>query len=514
MVRLVVAWFVFLSLSWVARSARADDLDAIRARGTLIWGADQEGGGPYVYPRDDDPNVVTGFEVELASAIARELGVRAQFFQGNWDKLPDLLRTREIDVVMNGYELSAERAAVMEASKPYYVYGLQLLVRDGDSLDWASLAKKKDPKRKIGVLVGSAADTLSTNELGDAVEVVRYEGNTDCMREVETKKLDATLQDTPIVAFYSPRFPALQAVGAPMAEGHYVLYGRKGETRLIAAIDEALAHLHERGELETLYRKYGLWNDQQKALDGLLGVKSRSAPDAPHAEEPPPIRAAPRKRGLAILTEYGGVLLQSAGMTVLLSVLSFPLAIFLGLLVALGRMYGPRWLKPILAAYVELLRGTPLMLQLYFIFFFLPEVGLRPSAMLTAVLGLAINYSAYESEIYRAGLSAVPEGQVEAALSLGLSRWQALRFVVLPQATRVVIPPVVNDFVALFKDTSVCSVITIVELTKRYSVLSMSTQATIELMILTAILYLAMSLPLSIASRRLEARLDPKRAQS
>ena len=142
---------------------------------------------------------------------------------------------------------------------------------------------------------------------------------------------------------------------------------------------------------------------------------------------------------------------------------------------------------------MEFLRGTPLMLQLYFIFFFLPEIGIAVPAFWTAIFGLAINYSAYEAEIYRAGLQAIPPGQMEAALSLGMSRRLALRRIIVPQAVRIVIPPVVNDFIALFKDTCVCSVVTLVELTKRFSVLSQSTQATAELMILTALLYLLMS---------------------
>ena len=110
------------------------------------------------------------------------------------------------------------------------------------------------------------------------------------------------------------------------------------------------------------------------------------------------------------------MLLEAAGLTVILSVLSFPLAIAAGLLIALGRLYGPHWLRPPLASYVEFLRGTPLMLQLYFIFFFLPEIGIAIPAFWTAICGLAINYSAYESEIYRAGLQAIPRGQMEAAL--------------------------------------------------------------------------------------------------
>ncbi len=503
-----------VALLLVPTAAHADLLDDVRARGVLVWGADQEGGGPYVYPRDDDPDQVTGFEVELADALARELGLRARFFQGNWDKLPDLARTGQIDVVLNGYELTPDRQAVLEATKPYYVYGLQLLVKKGSSIDgFAALQKRKAPK--VGVLGGSAAQELVEKKLG-AGSATSYDGNTDAMREVETGKLDATVQDTPIVAFYGPRFPELVAAGPVEGEGLYVMFVKKGETRLAREIDGALVRLHASGELERLYTKYGLWNEQQKKLADHLGARpevpapgsgaaSSPAPEAPAAA--PPVRAGERPRGFGVVTSYGETLLDAAGITILLSVASFPLAVAVGLMVALGRLYGPRWLARVLAVYVEVLRGTPLMLQLYFLFFFLPELGVRLPAYATAIIGLAVNYSAYESEIYRAGLQAVSHGQMEAALSLGMSRTQALRYIVVPQATRIVIPPVVNDFIALFKDTSVCSVVTVVELTKRYSILNMSTQATIELTIMTAILYLGMSFPLGLLARRLEARL-------
>jgi len=190
---------------------------------------------------------------------------------------------------------------------------------------------------------------------------------------------------------------------------------------------------------------------------------------------------------------------------VLLAVLSFPLAIVLGILVALGRLHGPRWLRVPLGAWVEVLRGTPLMLQLFVLFYVLPDLGLRLDALSAAVLGLAINYSAYEAEIYRAGLEAVPRGQMEAALALGMSRRLALWRVILPQAVRIVLPPVTNDFIALFKDTSVCSVITVVELTKRYNIAAMSNPSEVlPLAAVAAGLYLAMSYPLALLSARLE----------
>jgi len=210
----------------------------------------------------------------------------------------------------------------------------------------------------------------------------------------------------------------------------------------------------------------------------------------------------------AFARKHGATLLEAAGMTVLLSVLSMPLAIAIGLVVALLRLYGPRLLAAPLGLYVEVLRGTPLMLQLFVIFYVFPGAGIRLDALTAAVLGLAINYSAYEAEIYRAGLQAVPAGQMEAALALGMSRQLALKRVVVPQAVRIVIPPVTNDFIALFKDTSVCSVITVVELTKRYSIAAMSSPSEVlPLAAVAAALYLAMSYPLSILSARMERRL-------
>ena len=499
--------------------ARADTLGDVRKNGKLLWGGDEEGGAPYVFPRDDDPNKATGFEFELAEGIAGYLKVKAELSQGNWDKMPDLLKAQKIDIILNGYEWSAPRAELMESSRPYYVYALQLLTRKDDpSLQsWADLKKSiGGQKRRIGVLVGSAADKYVTDTLGDTVDISRYEGNTDSMREAETGKVDASVQDTPIASFYAARFPKLHPVGEPVAEGYYVVFARKGEVALIRSVNEAIILMLRTGQLERIYRKYGIWDARQARLGqimedakffGLSGaVEAELTKGGPLPTEQA-VQISARKGGLQIVREYAWVMIQSAGMTVLLAALSFPIAVMVGILIAVGRVYGSPIVRLPLTAYVEFLRGTPLMLQLYFIFFFLPEVGLRIPAFATAIMGLAVNYSAYESEVYRAGLQAIPPGQMEAALSLGMTRGMAIRRVIVPQAARIVIPPVVNDFIALFKDTSVCSVVTIMELTKRYSVVSMSTQATIELMIMTAILYLVMSYPMSIVARTLEKRL-------
>ncbi len=171
-------------------------------------------------------------------------------------------------------------------------------------------------------------------------------------------------------------------------------------------------------------------------------------------------------------------------------------------------MYGPSVVRIVLRIYVEVIRGTPLMLQLYVIFFLLPRIGLTLDPVVAGIAGLAINYSAYEAEIYRAGLQAIPIGQMEAALALGMTRATAIRRVIVPQAVRIVIPPVTNDFIALFKDTSVCSVITLEELTKEYNILALSTGRIVEFGITAAVLYMAMSLPLSWFSGWFEKKLS------
>jgi polar amino acid transport system substrate-binding protein len=465
---------------------RADALERIRQNGVLRYGSDMEGGGPYAYPDPSAPGGVTGFEVEIMTLLGRELNVQPTFSYGPWDKLLQLLDSRRVDLVINGYEWTENRSRAYLATRPYYVYQLQLLARRGSGLDsWDALKKKKPGggRWKVAVLVASAADTYATEQGGDTVEVVHCDGSTDAMTLVQNGQCDLTLQDLPAARFYRARFPGLEFVGAPLSHGYYVIYTRNDQPELRDALDKGLERLRISGDLRTIYQKYGIWTEAQEELAKFHGPIERAI-------------SADTVTGWALLRRYQSSLLASARVTFLLSVASMPLAMVAGLLIALVRMYGNRWLAISLQGYVEVIRGTPLMLQLYVLFF---QLKLDP--WVAGIAGLAINYSAYEAEIYRAGLQAIPVGQMEAALALGMSRWMALRRVIVPQAVRMVIPPVTNDFIALFKDTSVCSVVTLVELTKQYSTLANSTGGAIEFAMAAATLYMLMSIPLSWFSR-------------
>jgi polar amino acid transport system substrate-binding protein len=493
--RSATALLVALGLLAVAPSgkARGDTLDRVRASGRLVYGSDKEGGGPYIYPDPVSPRDVTGFEVELMRAIGRSLGVTPVFAQGQWDKLLQVLEIGRIDMVVNGYEWTENRARTFLATRPYYVYQFQVMApRRGPIQSWDDLRRPGPGGRRwrLGVLASSAADSFAREQGGATIEVVSFDGSTDAMTAVKNGQIDATLQDGPAAQFYRDRFPTLTLAGPPVGHGYYVMYVRRGDMALRDGLDAALAQQITSGALRRLYEKYGIWNDAQKELDGWTGERFRIASTvAPH--------------GWRLLLQYRALLLDAALLTVGLSVTSMPLAMAIGLFVALGRLYGPSALKVVLSAYVELLRGTPLMLQLFVLFYLF-----RLPALVAAIAGLAINYSAYEAEIYRAGLQAIPAGQMEAALALGMSRRLALRRVIVPQAVRIVIPPVTNDFIALFKDTSVCSAITLVELTKQYSILGNSTGGWLEFAVAVALLYMAMSVPLSWCSRWSERRLS------
>ncbi|MGE5756092.1 MAG: ABC transporter permease subunit, partial [Planctomycetaceae bacterium] len=438
--------------------ARHDPSAKVRSSGELRYGSDMEGGGPYAFPDPGAPREVTGFEVELMRELSRDVGARPSFIQGQWDRLLQGLDNGRVDLVINGYEWTESRARDYLATRPYYVYQLQLMApRGGPLRSWGDVTRPGPAggrRRRVGVLVGSAADTFASESGGSHLEVVRFDGATDAMTAVVNGQIDATLQDLPAARFYRDRYPELALAGDPIGHGYYVIYVRRGDEALRDALDLSLGRLIDSGALRRLYERYGIWTDAQDELAGWGRTKlSASSADAP--------------RGWRLVAHYRALLLDASMMTILLSVTSMPLAMAIGLLIALGRLYGPTPLRRLLAGYVEVLRGTPLMLQLYVLFYVL-----KLPALVAGIGGLAINYSSYEAEIYRAGLQAIPAGQMEAALALGMTRRMALRRVIVPQAVRIVIPPVTNDFIALFKDTSVCSAITLVELTKQYSILA------------------------------------------
>ncbi len=456
-------------------------LAKIKARGEIVWAADVQGGEPYVYEDPDNPTQVIGFEVDIMNAIARRLGIKARTVQYNWSNLVPSLERGDYDVAMNGLEATGDRRERILLSDPYYVYAETLTVRNDA------------PYRSIFELAGKRVGTLNQTFAHDilrmipTIEPVLYEGNDEPYRDLEDKRTDAVLLDDVIANRYgcTPQHPMLKCVPYDVARGTYVIGIRKSDPELKAAIDGALRAMKNDGELERILRKAKLWN-------------ARQTDDA----EETVANVRPRHFDFDQLELFASAAVVTLG----LSLAAFLLAVPIGIALAVARVYGGRFAGALARIYIELFRGTPVLLQLYVLYYGLaPYYSLGP--IQAAILGLGLNYGAYEAEVYRGALLAIPRGQTEAAKALGLGPRQILRHVLVPQALRLALPPMTNDFVSLLKDSSLVSVITVIELTKRMTIASVDLRGWLLPGLACAAFYLLLSLPLSEIARRLERRL-------
>lgn len=200
-------------------------------------------------------------------------------------------------------------------------------------------------------------------------------------------------------------------------------------------------------------------------------------------------------------------LLRASLYTIGITFVAFALALVFGLLLAVMRRARPRWLSWSAASVIEFIRSTPLLIQLYFLFYVMPEYGLTLSALAAGTLGIALHYSCYAAEVYRAGLNGVPRGQWEAAKALSLSPWYAYRDIVLPQAIRPIVPALGNYLVAMFKDTPVLSAITVVELMLQAKNIGSQSFRYIEPITMAGLFFLLVSVSVALLVRKLEAHL-------
>lgn len=481
---LALAFAFPLAFALPLAAAAPSPLTRVRAQGELRWAGDLQGGEPYVFRAHDDPSRLVGFEVELADALAAALGVRARFVQNDWHNLVPSLERGDFDVALNGLEDTPALRGRVLVSRPYVEFAEQLVVRRESTA--RSLADLRG--QRVGTLANSLAHQLLRS--GGQHELRLYEGQEEPYRDLALGRLEGVLLDSLIAARYGLVQPALRLADPDVARGRYVWAVRQGEEELRDALDAALAELERSGALAAILARWGI-----------------AAPAARPANAPAPVQDAAAGSAPALFDAAQlALFLRGAGVTLLVSLLAMLLAAPLGLFVALTRLHGPAPARFLAHAYVEVLRGTPVLLQLYVLYYGVAAL-VHLDALTAAVLGLGLNYGAYEAEVHRAALGAIPPGQAEAAAALGLSRAQALRLVLLPQSLRTALPAMTNDLIALLKDSSLVSVITVVELTKQMTITAVDVRSWALPGALCALLYFAMSYPLGRLAARLEARL-------
>jgi len=207
------------------------------------------------------------------------------------------------------------------------------------------------------------------------------------------------------------------------------------------------------------------------------------------------------------MAEWAPFILGGTYLTIVVCVLSIVLATVLALIGALGRMSRNAIVYSVASLYVSLVRGTPLLVQIFFIFFALPQVGIIIDPIPAGVLALGFNYGAYMTEIFRAGIQAVPRGQREAAQALGMPENLVMRRIVLPQATRIVIPAIGNEFIAMIKDSALVSTISVQELLWRAGTAGRPTLHTLQAFLIAALIYWILTILFSFFQGRLERRM-------
>ncbi len=485
-----LTWLVLVAPLRVAASEPAE----------FRWAGDPEGGAPFVEADPIHPDKLIGFDVEIAELIARGLGRKANFINITFTSIDQSIDRGDAEIGLSGIEDTPARRATMAPTVPYYQFAEVLSVRDSDAARLRTLADLRG--RRVGTLGGTIAYQIllrAERELG--IHAVSYDDDVHPYGDLVMGRLDAVLLDNVLAERRHRAIHGFTIQPQSVATGRYVGIMAAANAPLRDKVNEILRRAMRDGSLENILRKWRVWNDAQRALYTRVLA----------GEDVPPVIGVETSESAMTLSAWEATrrylpsLISASVVTIVLSCLSMALAVALGISIASGRVYGSGPMQALLTGYVELMRGTPILLQLFVLYYGI-AAAVRLPAFAAALLGLALNYAAYESEIYRSALEAVPAGQLEAARILGLSEYQVLTLVRGPQAFRLALAPMTNDFVAMLKDSSLVSVLTVLELTKQTQIFATNIGSWVIPGLLCAALYLAMSLPLAALARRLEQR--------
>ena len=483
------------------------------AKEVLRWGADGQGGAPHVFYDPKNSERLIGFEYEVAKNIADFMNKDLQYCPNDYEMLVSGLKRGEYDILMNAivrnvWQKHAKKAGIL-MSEPYYITHLQPVVLQDSDIKSTSQLKGK----KIGILKCSEHAENAVRQLG--AQFVVYDDEVKAYADLHNKRLDCVMTDHPESLYYASVDNSIRML-EPFGRIEFSVAVRNDHPELLKQVNDALEHLKNSGTLRAIYERWGLWNTETATY-----FKTSAVPQTPATE---------LERYIADVrsgTESGNCYLNSlscfakaAAVTLGISLSAMMLALIFGFMLAVLRTYGFHWLQCLTATWIEVIRGTPLMVQLLFIFYGLPNLApylsepfsswICMNPFVAGILALGLNYSAYEAEIYRSGFQSVPVGQTEAARALGMTHTQALWHVVFPQAVRTVLPPLTNDFIMLLQDSSLVSLITIVELSRTYQLFAAANFNYFGFGILVSLFYLLMGLPFTRLARYFEKALSAK----
>lgn len=442
---------------------------------------------PFTY-RDPDTDELTGYDIEVIEAVAERAGWRLEFVETQFDAIFPALDAGRVDIIANQVSINPEREARYALSEPYtYSRGVIVTRSDDDSIQ--SLA---DLKGKTTAQSSTTNWAAIARDAGANVEAV--EGFAQAAELLVQGRVDAIVNDNIAVLDYlaTTGSDAVKiAADADQETSEQALVFRQDDAALRDEADRALNSLREDGTLSEISDSYfgadvSIEDGGEATTEGRGG---RSMWDVLRAEAWP-------------------MTLALVKVTIPLTAASFVLGLILALGVALARISRTRWLSWPAGAFVSIIRGTPLLLQLFVVFYGLPQLGLTFDRFPAAVATFSLNVAGYAAEIIRSSILAVPRGQTEAARTIGLDYRQTLRRIILPQALRTAVPPLSNSLLSLVKDTSLASVLLVTDLFRVAQVAAGESNEFLALYAFAGLYYWIVCWLLSRAQHRLERRLD------
>ncbi|HKP36414.1 MAG TPA: ABC transporter permease subunit [Pyrinomonadaceae bacterium] len=471
-----------LSLLFAVPSFAEPALDRVRKSGELRIGTDA------TYPpfESAEGGQYSGFDIDLGSAIARELGVKPRFINAAFDGIFPALQNGIFDIVMSSVTITPERSASMLFSDPYYDSGQLIVVNQ----DRQGITSPDDLKGKtVGVQINTTAQF--DLEKRDGVKVAKYNTIDLALLDLRNKRIDAVVIDAPVAKYMIfQSFRDLKTVGRRFTDEKFGIALAQESDDLRLEINKALKKIKETGEYDRIHEK---WFGEA----------------AERATQQEAQRTKPKTFDVGLVRRTLSFFLSGVWLTARLALLSLGLGLPIGLLLALMRVQSSNLIAAPAALYVEVMRGTPLLVQILFIYFVLPYFGIYLPAFTSGIIALTLNSAAYISEIFRAGILSIDAGQMEAARSLGMTYSQAMRRIILPQTFRRVVPPLTNEGIALLKDSSLVSVIGLTELARTGQELASRYAAPLTIWPMVAIFYLILTFPLTRVAEYLERRWRP-----
>ena len=452
-------------------------LARVRSTGTLRVGIDATY-PPFGMAEGGD---FSGFDVDIARAIARDLRVQVELINASFDGVFPALQNGSFDLVISAVTITPERSQTLLFSDPYIGAGQQVVVRSDSTI----AGPDHLAGRTVGVQINTTAQFAMEQRTG--VKIAKYNTIDLALLDLQNGRIDAVASDGPVLRYMVTRsFPGLKTAGAEYTAEQFGVVLARSSDDLRRAVNAALWRIQDSGEYRKIYTKW--FGDEAQA-----GVTT----------------AAPRAFDTSLIARTWSFFLRGIWMTAVMAVTSLVLGLPLGLALALMRVQSNKLISTPAAVYVEVMRGTPLLVQILFVYFVLPSVGINLPAMTSGILALTLNAAAYISETIRAGILSIDAGQREAARSLGMTYWQAMRRIILPQTFRRVVPPLTNEGIALLKDSSLVSVIGLTELARTGQELASRYAAPLTIWPLVALLYLALTFPLTRVAEYLERRWRP-----